>query len=137
MRGFDSNVLVRYLVKDDPGQAAIVDRLIAETVAHDAVVFLNTIVLCEAVWVLASGYDYSRHEIADAIEKLLLTQQFEFEERENVWRALKRFRDRKADFADYLIGEKNLSNGCDRTSTFDRALKDEDGFELLTTSPSS
>ena len=58
----------------------------------------------------------------DAIEKLLFTQQFEFEERENMWRAVKRFRDGKAEFADYLIGEKNLSNGCDRTSTFDRAF---------------
>ena len=39
-----------------------------------------------------------------------------------MWRAVKRFRDGKAEFADYLIGEKNLSNGCDRTSTFDRAF---------------
>ena len=137
MRGFDTNILVRYLVKDDPGQAAIVDRLIAETVAEDGAIFLNTIVLCETVWVLGTGYDYSTGEIADAIEKLLLTQQFAFEERENVWQALKRFREGKADFADYLIAEKNLSNGCDRTSTFDRALKDEDGFEFLTAPPSS
>lgn len=68
---------------------------------------------------------------ADAIEKLLLTQQFEFEERDNVWCALKRFREGKADFSDYLIGEKNLANGCDRTTTFDKALRGEGGFEVL------
>jgi predicted nucleic-acid-binding protein len=129
--GFDTNVLVRYLVKDDPAQAAIVERLIAETVAEDAAIFLNTIVLCESVWVLETGYAYARAEIAEALEKLLLTQQFEFEEREHAWRAVKRFREGKADFADYIIGEKNRSFGCERTSTFDRALKDEEGFEFL------
>jgi predicted nucleic-acid-binding protein len=133
MRGFDSNFLVRYLVKDDPGQAAIVDRLISETVADDGLIFVNHIVLCETVWVLEAGYDYAPDVIANAIEKLLLTQQFEFAERDIVWRALRRFSDGKADFADYLIGEKNVSEGCERTATFDRALKDEEDFELFST----
>lgn len=135
MRGVDTNVLVRYLVKDDPEQAAIVDRLISETVAEGTVIFLNHIVLCETVWVLGTGYDCSRAVIADAFEKLLLTQQFEFQERANVWDAMRRFRDGKADFADYLIGENNLSSGCDRTRTFDGGLRGEDGFELLGAEP--
>jgi predicted nucleic-acid-binding protein len=131
VRGFDTNVLVRYLVKDDPGQAAIVDRLIVEAVAEETAIYLNTIVLCETVWVLEAGYEYARDEIAGAIEKLLLTQQFEIEARDMVWRALKRFSDRKGDLADYLIGETNRANGCARTSTFDRALGDEEEFEFL------
>lgn len=132
MRGFDTNVLVRYLVKDDPDQAHIVARLIADTVGEDAIIVLNHIVLCETIWVLESGYGYSRSIIGDTVQKLLLTQQFEIPEREIVWRALRRFKDGKADFADYLIGEKNLSAGCEKTSTFDKGLKDEDGFEFLT-----
>lgn len=132
MKGVDTNVLVRYLVKDDPDQAVIVDRLIDETVAEGTEIFLNHIVLCETVWVLGTGYDHPRGVIADALEKLLLTRQFEFEERGSVWDALRRFRAGKADFADYLIGEKNLSSGCDRTRTFDHGLKGEDGFEILT-----
>lgn len=132
MRGFDTNVLVRYLVKDDPGQAAIVDRLIAQAVAEEEPVYINAIVLCEVVWVLESGYSYSRGQIADALEKLLLTQQFEFAERDEVWAALRRFKQGRADFADFLIGGMSLSNGCHRTTTFDRGLRNEDGFELLT-----
>ena len=131
MRGFDTNVLVRYLVKDDPAQAVAVDRVIAEAVASDEAVYLNQIVLCEAVWVLGSGYGYERDTVAEAVEKLLLTQQFEVEGRESVWRALGRFRQGRADLADYLIGERNRAAGCGRTSTFDQGLEGEEGFELL------
>jgi predicted nucleic-acid-binding protein len=131
VRGFDTNVLVGYLVKDDPRQAATVGRLIAEAAATEVSVFVSTIVLCETVWVLDAGYEYPKAAIAGAVEKLLLTQQFEFEERDHVWRALRRFRDGKGDFADYLIGVKNAAGGCDRTFTFDRALEGEEGFEVL------
>ena len=131
MKGFDTNLLVRYLVRDDPQQSAIVERLVAEVVDADEFVFLNHIVLCETFWVLESGYGYEREAVAEALEKLLLTQQFDFEGRDLVWSALRRFRAGKADLADYLIGETNLSNGCERTLTFDRGLKEEKGFELL------
>jgi len=131
MRGFDTNVLVRYLVRDDPGQAVVVDRLVAETIARDENVFLGKIVLCETVWVLDSGYGYSRKEIAEVMEMLLKTQQFEIEQRDEVWRAVRRFQQGSADFADYLIGESNRAHGCDRTATFDRTLREEEGFEFL------
>ena len=131
MRGIDTNVLVRYLVKDDPRQTARVEKLIEETLESDDILFLNHIVLFETVWVLEAGYDYPRDVIADALDKLLLTQQFEFEHRENVRRAVTRFQQGKADFADHLIGETNLSAGCDRTATFDHALRNEPGFEVV------
>jgi predicted nucleic-acid-binding protein len=118
-------------VKDDPGQAAIAARLVAEAVDDDVSIYINVIVLCEAVWVLESGYEYPKAVVADALEKLLLTQQFELEARDQVWRGLRRYRVGKGDFADYLIGERNLADGCARTSTFDRALRNEEGFEVL------
>jgi predicted nucleic-acid-binding protein len=131
VRAFDTNVLVRYLVRDDPDQAAIVDRVVSEVVASREMVFLDTVVLCETVWVLESGYRYGRSTIADVLDKLLRTQQFEIDRRDVVWRALRRFSRGKADFADYLIGENSTSRGCTSTCTFDRALRGEEGFELL------
>jgi predicted nucleic-acid-binding protein len=131
VRGFDTNVLVRYLVRDDPDQAAIVDRVITEVATTDETVHLDTIVLCETIWVLESGYGYEKDAIADAMDRVLRTQQFEIEHRDEVWRALRRFRNGKADFADFLIGEKNRANNCVSTCTFDRALRGEEGFEML------
>jgi predicted nucleic-acid-binding protein len=129
--GFDTNVLVRYLVRDDADQEAVVFRLITDAAESGVSVYLNKVVVCETVWVLESAYEYPKDTIADVLEKLLLTQQFEFEERDHVWRSLRRYRDGKADLADYLIGETNHAAGCDDTATFDRALRGEDGFTVL------
>lgn len=131
MTGFDTNVLVRYLVRDDADQAAVVTRLITSAAESGVSVYLNKVVVCETVWVLESAYEYPKDAIADALEKLLLTQQFEFEERDHVWRSLRRYREGKADFADYLIGVTNHASGCDETATFDRALRGEGGFTVL------
>lgn len=131
MTGFDTNVLVRYLVRDDADQAAVVSRLITDAAESGVSVYLNKVVVCEAVWVLESAYEYPKGVIADVLEKLLLTQQFEFEERDQTWRSLRRYREGKADLADYLIGETNRSAGCGETATFDRALRGDDGFRVL------
>jgi predicted nucleic-acid-binding protein len=131
VKGFDTNLLVRYLVRDDPAQASVVERVIANAAESDESIFLDAIVLCEAVWVLESAYEIDRPSIADALEKLLLTEQFEIDRREVVWKALHRFKAGKGDFADYVIGESNILIGCDTTQTFDRALRGERDFEVL------
>ncbi len=131
MTGFDSNVLVRYLVRDDADQAAVVSRLITDAAEGGVSVYLNKVVVCETVWVLESAYGYPKDTIADVLEKLLLTQRFEFEERDHVWRSLRRYREGRADLADYMIGEANHASGCEETATFDRALKGEGGFTVL------
>lgn len=131
MMGFDANILVRYLVQDDPAHTAKVMTLVGHLVETGEPAFLNLVVLCETVWVLDRGYGYPRATIADVLEKLLLTQQFEFEDRDTCWKALGRFKSGTADFADYIIGEKNVSLGCEGTVTFDRGLVGEPRFEML------
>jgi predicted nucleic-acid-binding protein len=77
------------------------------------------------------GYDFSRAEIAAALEKLLATPLFEIQDRELVRRALLEYRASRADFSDYLIGWQNRQAGCSTTVTFDGKLKAEPGFDLL------
>ncbi len=131
MIGFDTNVLVRFLVRDDPLQAARVDGLVGECLDSGEAILLNGIVLCETVWVLESAYRFPRSVVGEVLERILLTRQLEVEDREGVWRALGRFRKGRADFADYLLGERNSALGCHRTATFDGALEGEEGFLLL------
>jgi predicted nucleic-acid-binding protein len=128
VNGLDTNVLVRYLVRDDPDQAAVATRLIDEGAEGGDTFFISVVVICETVWVLESGYRYSRPVVADTVEKLLLTRQLEFEARDDLWRALHRYREGPADLADYLIGQRNRSNGCRHTWTFDRVLQGDDAF---------
>ncbi|MDA2933166.1 type II toxin-antitoxin system VapC family toxin [Acidobacteria bacterium AH-259-D05] len=131
MKGLDTNILVRYLVKDDPVQAATAVDFIHTASKEGEICFINNIVLCELVWVLESAYAYAKATIADVLERILLTEQFELEDRDSVWAGLALYKEEPGDFADYLIGRKNLGYGCARTVTFDRALAKAPDFELL------
>lgn len=132
MIGLDTNIMVRYLVKDDPVQAKKASSFMRSHARKGEMFFLNSIVFCELVWVLETAYDYGRREIADALEKLLLTAQFEFEDKDSLWAALAEYKARsKGDFSDYLISRKNHKSGCNHTATFDRDLKDAPGFQWL------
>ena len=64
MKGLDTNVLVRYLVQDDPKQAALATRYIERHCTADNPCFIGQIVLCELAWVLESNYQQSRTEVS-------------------------------------------------------------------------
>lgn len=62
MLAIDTNLIVRYLVGDDPGQAARARRLIDN---ND--VFVGITVLLETEWVLRSVYEFSAAQCAKAL----------------------------------------------------------------------
>ena len=126
MIGLDTNVLVRYLVQDDPDQSRRAGKCIESGTAS-----IGCIVLCELVWVLESAYDYPRATVAEALEKILMTGDFEIEDREQAWAALHDYRRTKADYADCLIAHRNAAAGCKETATFDKKLKGVAGVRLL------
>lgn len=131
MIGLDTNVLVRFLVKDEPRQAAKATIYIHEACSRNESLWLNHIVLCELVWVLESAYDQPKTAILDVLEKILLTKQFEVERKDDVWAAIEQYRNRAGDFSDQLLGRRNRSSGCDHTVTLDQSLKGSSLFRLL------
>ena len=131
MIGLDTNILVRYLTHDDPAQYAKAAALIDTVTNRGDHFVVNTAVLCELVWVLGTAYDYSREEIARAVEQIFSTAQFEIERLDDARQALLDFRSTKADFSDALIGRINRSLGAEHTVTFDRDLKGVETFRLL------
>jgi predicted nucleic-acid-binding protein len=131
MSGLDTNVIVRYLVRDDESQAEKASACIRGIATSGKSCFISSLVLCELVWVLESAYGYEKGEIADALEKLLITKQFEIEEKDIVRHAIHDYKDGNGDIADYLIGRLNHDRGCDVTYTFDRALKIGSLFSVL------
>ena len=131
MIGLDTNVLVRYLTQDEPAQFARAAAFIDAASEREEQFLVNTPVLCELVWVLATVYDYSREEITEALEQIFTTAQFEIERLDEARQALGDFRSSKADFSDALIGRINRSLGAKHTVTFDRDLKAVETFQLL------
>jgi len=63
MIGLDTNVLVRYVVQDDPGQSSKAIQVIAQRCTREAPGVVNRIVLCGLVWVLERAYGYSKDTI--------------------------------------------------------------------------
>lgn len=130
MIGFDTNVLVRYLMQDDAAQAAKASRLI-ERCSADEPGFITLVVLVELVWVLESSYDIQRARIAAALELLLRTRELRVEQAEVAWHAVRVYRESRADFADALIARCAAAAGCERILTFDLDAARLAGMALL------
>ncbi len=130
MIGIDTNVLVRYIMQDDPRQSPLATRLI-ESLSSESPGFITLISTVELAWVLASCYDLKREQIAQALELLLRTKEFIVDRAHEVQRALHVFRVGSGDFADCLIERIAASAGCQKTMTFDIAAAKSAGMTLI------
>lgn len=99
---------------------AAAKSFINQNCSADDPAFINRLVLIETVWVLESVYEYSREQIAAAIETLLRMVRVLTEDADLVRVAVVAYR-HGADCADALIAGVNSAKGCSRTATFDRS----------------
>lgn len=65
--GVDTNILVRSVVRDDPGQAALADDILRQA----TLLAVAPASLCEFAWVLRRVYKFPLKDIARAIRALL------------------------------------------------------------------
>jgi predicted nucleic-acid-binding protein len=131
MRALDTNILVRFIIDDDPVQSAAAERILAASHANREHLFISIPALCELVWVLKGGLRQSKANIENVIRSLVNDDLFQIESKHQVMEALELYRQGKADFADYLIGQLARKAGCRDTVTFDKALKGTPGFTIL------
>ena len=111
MIAFDTNLLVRALVMDNPEHVAIARRLMTEDT-----VFLSRTVLLETEWVLRSRYNKSRSELLAFFRALLETESTIIETAEAIGHAVDWYA-QGADFADAL---HLAASGSAVMHTFDR-----------------
>jgi len=130
MTGLDTNVIVRFLMKDDADQAALATKVFAELTSA-APGFVCREVLVELVWVLQKIYRLPRSDIADAIEALLGAREIVVESADKVAVAVDRLRKGGAGFADQMIVLAGQAAGCQATVTFDHKAGGLPGMSLL------
>ena len=124
MIGVDTNVLVRFLVRDDEAQFERARRLIKRETGRGEPVFVSQLVLLETEWVLRSRYAVTKTAMIAALAALLEARELRFEDEPSVEEAVFVWRDCSAEFADCLINAHHRSLGCRATATFDaKALK--------------
>ena len=130
MIGLDTNVLVRYIMQDDPRQSpkatAIVESL--EGVGSG---YITLVAMVELVWVLTASFELTRAQVSQALDGIIRTKQFKIENADQVIRALRVFKLGKSDFADCLIERSANSAGCLKTMTFDVKASKHAGMTLI------
>lgn len=130
MIGLDTNVLVRYVAQDDPKQSPAATKLI-ESLTVEAPGFVSVVSVVELVWVLSGCYGSTKSEICEVLETLLRTKELVVAQADTVWKALRMFREGKADFADCLIERSANEAGCGHTVTFDHSAAKACGMQLI------
>lgn len=96
----DTNVLLRYLLRDDEKQAGKSRRLFM----GDTPVLITDVVLAETLWTLSGRrYNASKPDLVTVVDKLLQDSSIRFEDEGVIWNALQSYRETDADFADALI----------------------------------
>ncbi len=131
MKALDTNVLVRFLVRDDEKQAETVYRKFKQAEANKEVLFVPVLVVLETVWVLESVYEVTRQEILESIDQLLLMPILEFEVQSAIRSFVSSARENKVALSDLLIAHSAKFSGCESVITFDKRASAFGLFELL------
>lgn len=130
MIGLDTNVLVRYLVRDEPQQFARAAGLLETVLTQENPGYVSVVALVETVWVLERLYRYSAADIARALEALLAIDVLIVAEEQAAFEAMLAL-ENGASFGDALIGRLGRRAGCDYTATFDKRASRLADFEAL------
>ena len=119
MGALDTNVLVRYLTRDDAGQAAAARRLVDAALERGETLFVPVTVCVELEWVLRSRFDFDKPAFIELLSTLLSTTELAFESEAAVEGALRLYESARADFADCLHTALAFAAGSTPLWTFD------------------
>ena len=120
MIGLDTNVILRYLLQDDPQQALQANQIIDQRLSEHNPGFISLVSVLEVVWVLRSLLKQAPSQIASHLENLLVADSLVVQNEQQVFEAAFALKRGYGEFEDALIGALNAWTGCSHTLTFDR-----------------
>ncbi|MGZ8193173.1 MAG: PIN domain-containing protein [Methylobacter sp.] len=131
MKALDTNVLVRFLVKDDAEQAQQVYNLFKQAENHQLRLFVPILVVLETIWVLQAVYGVDDHDILAVLNDLLLMPVLLFETQPVLHAFIRAATGNNFDLADLLIAHSARGLHCESVLTFDKKAAKFAGFELI------
>jgi predicted nucleic-acid-binding protein len=131
MPALDTNVLIRYVVRDDAGQLEAAAALIQRCVAEDQTLFVPVTVALELEWVLRANFGFTKAEVLEALANLSSAAELRFESERALEVALHLYRDGSADFADCLHIALAAQAGEAPLWTFDKRAAKTSGAQAL------
>lgn len=132
VHAIDTNVLVRFVMGDDPAQLKKVLQLFDSAVASGERFFVSSLVLIEFIWVLECFYKIPRERILFTLEKLSDVAVLQWEDAPLLPHFLSAAQESSIDISDLLIAARNQRPNQLTTLTFDRkAVKKGKGMMAL------
>jgi predicted nucleic-acid-binding protein len=128
----DTNILVRYIVKDDDRQSLVVAKVFEQHIRRSESLWVPVTVMLELEWVLRSRYKFPKADVIRAMSTLLDTFELEFESEGALEQALSSYEDGSADYAEYLHLALARKGGALPFLTFDQQASKAAGTRLLT-----
>ena len=129
MIGLDTNILIRFLTRDDPALYKKVEDFFKHH--RGSRFFVSQTVLLETWWVLYQVYHYPVEDIVQVLLSLADGGDIVVENYSAIISALNQVKTNNASFEDALIAEVNVDFGCEYTITFDRKATRIKGMKLL------
>lgn len=130
MRSFDTNVILRLVIEDDPEQCERAGRAFERAVAEGGAFFSAT-ALIEAVWVLRVACKQDRAAIVGALRRLVDAVGVTVEREALIRRAIGLFAAGTADFSDYVILESSREADALPVLTFDERFARASGVQVV------
>jgi len=131
MIGLDTNVLVRYIMGDEPVQSSKAARIVERLFTGRDTAFISLVSVVETVWVLQNVYGLSDQDVAQAVERMLQVETVTVQNENEVSAAARMLKTGQGSFEDALIGALGVWAGCTSTLTFDRKASRLPGFESI------
>ena len=131
MKALDTNILVRFLVKDDAGQAQQVYSLFKQAENQQQRLFVPMLVVLETIWVLQAVYEVDDPDILAALNDLLMMPVLLFEATPVLHAFIGAARESNFDLADLLIAHAARGLNSETVLTFDKKAGKYGGFELI------
>ena len=120
MYGLDTNVLIRYLLRDDLIQAEQARMAIENALQSGETVVVSLLTMLESEWVLRSCASIDKRTVITTFRMLLETRDIRIEQEETLEEALYLYENNRADFADCLMTARYSRLGCLAMLTFDK-----------------
>ena len=130
MNALDTNVLIRYLVRDNPAQADAA-RVLLEGLTVGNPGYICREVMIEVVWVLERSYRFSREQIASIVIDLIDTDSLVIEDDNDVAQCAIAYHQGGADFSDLMILAAANRVGAQPLYTFDQRFSRVRGTALV------
>ena len=130
MEAVDANVILRYLVGDNPEQEEAA-RALMDDLTPGNPGFICREVMMEVAWVLERSYRFTRDRIAETLMDLTASDSLVVENSDDVAAAAHRYRQGGIGFSDLMILSASEREGAIPLHTFDRRLARMDGAVLV------